>query len=212
MIEALIGMINAFILAIGYAGLMILMFLESTMMPIPSEVVMPFAGYLIAQGNMSFFWVVAATGIASLLGSLFSYGLGYYGGIPLIKKVGHYVLLDEERLKWTERWFRHYGDKTIFISRFIPVVRHLISLPAGLGKMQLSKFCTYTLIGATMWNTMLVVAGYYLGKNYVLIHEYSRMLDYIVVALLLAAFGYYVWHLVKILRKRKGKIQKTKGL
>ena len=93
MIEALIGMINAFILAIGYAGLMILMFLESTMMPIPSEVVMPFAGYLIAQGNMSFFWVVAATGIASLLGSLFSYCLGYYGGIPLIKKVGHYVLL-----------------------------------------------------------------------------------------------------------------------
>jgi len=173
---------------------------------------MPFAGYLIAQGNMSFFWVVALTGIASLLGSLFSYGLGYYGGIPLVKKVGHYVLLDEERLKWTERWFRRYGDKTIFISRFIPVVRHLISLPAGLGKMNLSKFCIYTIIGATMWNTILVVAGYYLGKNYVLIHEYSRILDYIVVALLLAAFAYYAWHLVKILKKRKGKTQKPEGL
>ncbi|MCX6707052.1 MAG: DedA family protein [Candidatus Woesearchaeota archaeon] len=208
MIERLIGSINSIMLSIGYLGLMIFMFLESTMMPIPSEVVMPFAGYLIAQGNMNFFWVVVLTGIASLLGSLFSYGLGYYGGIPLIKKVGHYVLLDEDRLRWTEVWFRRYGDKTIFISRFVPVIRHLISLPAGIGKMNIKKFSVYTLVGATMWNTILVVAGYYLGKNYILIHKYSSMLDYVVVALLLAAFGYYVWHLVKILKKRKGKMKK----
>ncbi|PIN87206.1 hypothetical protein COV19_00965 [Candidatus Woesearchaeota archaeon CG10_big_fil_rev_8_21_14_0_10_44_13] len=210
MIEQLIEMINSIILSIGYLGLMLFMFLESTMMPIPSEVVMPFAGFLIAQGKMSFFWVIITTAIASLLGSLFSYGLGYYGGIPLIRKVGHYVLLDEERLKWTERWFRRYGDKTIFISRFIPVVRHLISLPAGLGKMNLGKFSIYTLFGATIWNSILVVAGYYLGKNYTLIHEYSRILDYVVVALLLVAGGYYVWHFVKILKKKKAQTAKTK--
>lgn len=205
MIEQLIETVNTVILSIGYMGLMIFMFLESTMMPIPSEVVMPFAGYLIAQGKMSFFWVIATTGIASLLGSLFSYGLGYYGGIPLIRKVGHYVLLDEDRLKWTEKWFRRYGDKTIFISRFIPIVRHLISLPAGIGRMNIKKFSIYTFFGAMIWNTLLVVAGFYLGKNYILIHKYSQMLDYAVVALLAAAFAYYVWHLVKIFRKRKGK-------
>ena len=203
MIERLIEWVNSIILTIGYPGIMILMFLESTMVPLPSEIVMPFAGYLAAQGKLSFWLIVVLSGIGSLLGSVFSYYIGFYGGRPLIRKVGHYVLLDEDRLKWTEKWFRHYGEKTIFVSRFIPVVRHLISLPAGIGKMNFLKFCVYTFIGATIWNGILTYLGFYLGANYLLIHQYSKIIDWIVVVLIIVAVVYYVWHFVKLMKKRK---------
>ena len=205
MIEQLINWVNSIILAIGYPGVMLLMFFESTMLPIPSEIVMPFAGYLVAQGKLSFVLVAFLSGVASLIGSWASYAIGYYGGIPLIKKVGHYALLDEQRLKWTERWFRKHGEKTIFISRFIPVVRHLISLPAGIGKMNLFKFSVYSFVGATIWNTILLAAGFYLGANYILIHKYSQVIDWIVVALIILAVIYYVWHVLKLVRRNKPK-------
>ena len=203
MIEQLISWVNSVILAIGYPGIMFLMFLESTMMPIPSEIIMPFAGWLVAQGKLSFWLAAVLSGVGSLLGSIFSYYIGYYGGIPLIKKWGHYVLLDEDRLKWTQDWFKKKGEITIFISRFIPVVRHLISLPAGIGKMNKLKFCVYTFIGALIWNTILLLAGFYLGANYILIHQYSRIIDVIVLVLIAIAVAYYVWHFVKLVRKRK---------
>jgi len=203
MIEQMIEWVNSVILLIGYPGIMFFMFLESTMVPIPSEIVMPFAGWLVAQGKLSFWLVVFLSGIGSLLGSVFSYYIGYLGGRPLIRKVGHYVLLDEDRLKWTEKWFRKKGEITIFISRFIPVIRHLISLPAGIGKMNKLKFCAYTFIGATVWNGILAYLGFYLGANYVLIHKYSQIIDWIVVALIIIAVVYYVWHFVKLMKKRK---------
>jgi len=203
MIEQLINWVNSIILAIGYPGVMLLMFFESTMLPIPSEIVMPFAGYLVAQGKMNFFLIALLSGIASLAGSWTSYAIGYYGGIPLIKKWGHYALLDEARLKWTERWFRKHGEKTIFISRFIPVVRHLISLPAGIGKMNLFKFSIYTFAGAIIWNTILIYLGFYLGENYILIHKYSQVIDWIVAVLIILAVIYYVWHVASLMKRKK---------
>lgn len=203
MIEQLISWVNSVILAIGYPGIMFFMFLESTMMPIPSEIIMPFAGWLVAQGKLSFWLVAVLSAVSSLLGSIFSYYIGYYGRIPLIKKWGHYVLLDEDRLKWTQNWFKKRGEITIFISRFIPVVRHLISLPAGIGKMHKLKFCIYTILGALIWNTILLFAGFYLGANYILIHKYSSIIDVIVVVLIAIAVVYYVWHFVKLMKKRK---------
>ncbi|MBW3022720.1 DedA family protein [Candidatus Woesearchaeota archaeon] len=202
MIVQLIEWVNSIILTIGYPGIMLLMFFESTMVPIPSEIVMPFAGYLAAQGKLSFFLVVLLSGVASLIGSIFSYSMGQYGGIPLIKKWGHYVLLDEDRLKWTQKWFKKRGEITIFISRFIPVVRHLISLPAGVGKMNKFKFCLYTFVGATIWNGILVYLGYYFGENYLIIHEYSKIIDYVVVVLIALALVYYVWHFVHLMKKK----------
>jgi membrane protein DedA with SNARE-associated domain len=202
MIEQLIEWVNSIIIAIGYPGIMFFMFLESTMVPVPSEIIMPFAGYLVAQGKLSFWLIVVLSGVASLLGSWLSYAIGYYGGIPLIKKWGKYVLLDESRLKWTEKWFRKYGEKTIFFSRFIPVVRHLISLPAGIGKMNLFKFSVYTFIGATIWNTFLLYLGFVLGANYLLIHKYSQMLDWVVLVLIAIAVVYYVWHVAHLMRNR----------
>lgn len=203
MIEKIIDIVNSVILAIGYPGIMLFMFLESTMVPIPSEIIMPFAGYLAAQGQLNFFLVVVLSSIASLLGSWFSYGIGYYGGIPVIRKWGKYVLLDEDRLKWAQNWFRKRGDVTIFISRFIPVVRHLISLPAGIGKMNLSKFSLYTFAGATIWNTFLLYLGFILGANYVIVHKYSGIIDWIVLGLIVIAIIYYVWHVTSLIKRER---------
>lgn len=203
MIEKLIDIVNSIILKIGYPGIFILMFFESTMLPIPSEIVLPFAGYLAAQGHFSFWLVVIVSGVAGLCGSLASYAIGYYGGIPLIKRWGKYALLDECRLAWTQNWFKKRGEVTIFISRFIPVVRHLISLPAGVGKMNLAKFSIFTFVGATLWSLFLTYLGYLFGENYLIIHEYSKPLDYIVLALLIVGIGYYIWHFMHLRKKNK---------
>lgn len=203
MIEKIIEWVNLIILKIGYAGIIFFMFLESTMVPIPSEIIMPFAGYLAAQRKMNFLLVVLTSGIGSLLGSIFSYYLGYYGGRHFIKNIGKYVFLDEKRLRWTENWFKKNGEKTIFIARFIPVVRHLISMPAGIGKMNILKFCIYTFTGAIIWNGILTYMGLYLGANYFIIHEYSKIIDWIVLFALIASITYYIWRFSVVTKRKK---------
>src|SRR3989338_4238193 len=162
------------ILYLGYPGLVILMALESMIFPLPSELVMPFAGFLISQGKMSFLGVILASSTGSVLGSLLSYYLGKYGGRRTVLKFGKYLLLDETDLMKTEAWFQKRGGKTIFISRFIPVVRHLISIPAGIGNMRLFPFVIYTLAGATIWNTFLAYLGYVLGNHWEAVRQYSE--------------------------------------
>lgn len=187
----------------GYAGLVFLMALESMIAPIPSEAVMPFAGFLIVTGKFSWFGVIIFSTIGSILGSLISYYLGYWGGRPVVLKVGKYFLLDKSHLETTEKYFTRKGEITILIARFIPVVRHLISIPAGLAKMNIWKFLIYTIIGACCWNTILVIAGYYMKENWKGIMEYSHIIDYVVVGLLVLAFIYVVWKLIKDYKKRQ---------
>jgi membrane protein DedA with SNARE-associated domain len=118
------------------------------------------------------------------------------GGRPFVMKVGRYLLLNREHLEWTERWFDRHGSWTIFASRFIPVVRHLISIPAGLGRMRLLPFCLYTVLGATIWNTFLLVCGYKLRQNWTLVEQYSHELDVAVaVVLVLAGIWFVLTHL-----------------
>ena len=126
----------------GYWGAGFLMMLESMVVPVSSELVMPFVGFLVAEGKFSSIIAISATSLGSIVGSLVSYCMGYYGGRPLVLKVGRYLLLNREHLEWTERWFARHGSWTIFVSRFIPVVRHLISIPAGFGRMRIAPFCT----------------------------------------------------------------------
>ena len=177
----------------GYFGLFILMALESMIAPVPSEVVMPFAGYLVLQGRFTFWAAALVSGLGSILGSLLSYYIGSRLGRPFILKFGKYLLLEEEHLEWTEKWFMKRGNKTIFISRFVPVVRHLISIPAGIAKMSLQKFVLYTFIGATLWNLMLLYAGFKLGEHWDKIHQYSRELDIIFVIAVALFLAYFVW-------------------
>jgi len=162
--------------SVSYFGIFILMAMESMVIPIPAELVMPFAGFLSASGKMNMILIIIFSTLGSLFGSLLSYYIGKYGGNKFILKFGKYVFLDETDLIKTEKWFSKRGEITIFFSRFIPVVRHLISVPAGMGKMKISRFITYTILGAGTWNTILALFGYILGKNWELISKYS---DYI---------------------------------
>ena len=187
----------------GYPGLFILMALESMIAPVPSEIVMPFAGYLTLQGRFDFWLAVLVSGLGSVFGSLLSYYMGSYLGRPFVIKFGKYLLLEEEHLIWTEKWFRKQGEKTILVSRFIPVVRHLISIPAGMAKMTISRFIAYTFIGATIWNFILLYAGFKLGSHWDKIHEYSRQLDLIFIVAVILFIGYFIWKHKKKNGKRK---------
>lgn len=181
---------------LGYLGAGILMALESMVAPVPSELVMPFVGFLAVEGKFSVPLAILVTSVGSIIGSLVSYYMGYWGGRPFVLKVGRYLLLNREHLEWTERWFERNGSWTIFVSRFIPVVRHLISIPAGLGRMRLVPFCLYTLLGATIWNTFLLICGYKLRQNWTLVEQYSHEVDIVVaVALLLGGIWFVVTHL-----------------
>jgi len=164
--------------------------------------VMPFAGFLIAEGKLTFTGVILFSTIGSIVGSLISYAMGAWGGRPFIDKFGRYLLLDHEDLDFTDRFFRKYGAVTIFVSRFIPVVRHLISIPAGTGRMQLLPFSIYTTIGAGLWNAFLTVVGYYLRQNWSEVMKYSHIIDIVVVFLLICLFGFFVY---KHLGRRKAR-------
>ncbi len=181
----------------GYTGLFLLMALESMIAPIPSEIVMPFAGFLVTSGRFTLLAVAFVSALGSVFGSLLSYWIGVFGGRRFVVKYGRFLLLDETHLEWTERFFARYGDKAIFISRFVPVVRHLISIPAGIGKMSLKKFCLYTFIGALIWNTFLAWLGIKLGERWEIIHNYSRQLDYVMIVLIVVAFAYFAYMHIK---------------
>ncbi len=191
--------ITNFIDQTGYISIFILMVMESMVLPVPSEAVMPFAGFLIVQNRFTYTGVIIASTLGSIVGSMLSYFIGKYGGKPFVDRYGKYLLLNRKDLEATERFFNRYGSMTIFVSRFIPVVRHLISIPAGSGRMPLGRFSIYTILGAGMWNTILTVAGFYLRQNWDDIMKYSHVIDYVVLALLGAGI---VWFVYKHLRKK----------
>ncbi|MEK6899567.1 MAG: DedA family protein [Nanoarchaeota archaeon] len=186
---------------LGYPGIFILMALESMIAPIPSELVMPFAGFLAGQGRFSLALVILVSSAGSIIGSLISYYLGKHGGSRLVNRIGKYLFLDQTDLQKTEQWFSQKGEKTIFISRFIPVVRHLISIPAGMGKMDLKKFCIYTFAGATLWNAFLAYLGFVLGENWHKIKDYSEYVTIPVVLILAVSGAYLVYRHIKHKRK-----------
>jgi membrane protein DedA with SNARE-associated domain len=181
-----------FIHSCSYFGVFVLMALESMIAPIPSELVMPFAGFLVFTGHFDPWAVLIASSLGSLAGSLISYGLGVLGE-PVVLRYGRYLLLNPHHLEWTSKFFQRHGGKTIFIARFIPVVRHLISIPAGLARMSLLPFILFTLAGATMWNMFLVYCGVRLKENWRLIQQYTHIVDYFVVAGMLLVGAYLLW-------------------
>jgi len=189
--------------ATGYAGVFLLMVAESMVLPVPSEAVMPFAGFLVAEGSMS---AVAAVGFAtlgSLVGSLLSYAIGRFGGRPFIAKYGKVLFLDASDLERTDGFFRRRGAVTIFVSRFIPVVRHLISIPAGMGRMRLLPFCLFTVVGAALWNSFLTWCGFALRANWDAVLRYARLVDVGVLAILAGLVTLFVFRHVRV-RRRQG--------
>jgi membrane protein DedA with SNARE-associated domain len=160
--------------AMGYPGIFLLMAMESSIIPIPSELVMPPAGYLAQQGQMSAAMAILCGTAGSLIGAYANYFTAHYLGRPLLLKYGKYVFITEEKFAKVEEFFLRHGEISTFIGRLLPVVRHLISLPAGLAGMNHLKFSLYTLLGAGTWVTVLTFIGYFIGSNQELIMKYSH--------------------------------------
>jgi membrane protein DedA with SNARE-associated domain len=180
--------------ATGYAGVTLLMALESMIAPVPSEAVMPFVGFLVADGDWGFWPSVVAASLGSLTGSAISYAMGYYGGRPFVLRVGKYLLLNTHDLEWTERFFHeNRGAWTVFFCRFIPVIRHFISIPAGTGRMPWIHFLVATGTGATIWNTFLMFCGLKLREHWDVVQQYSHQVDIVVLALLIGGAGWFFY-------------------
>jgi membrane protein DedA with SNARE-associated domain len=182
----------------GYPGLFLLIVLESTMVPVPSLLVMPFAGFMASRGDFSLPVILLINLAGALTGSLLSYWLGAYGGKPLILRWGKYVFLKPADLDKTEAFFARYGAWTVLIARFLPVVRHLISIPAGIARMRLPVFLLQTAIGASLWGGGLMVLGYVIGENWESVATKAKKVDLVfALAIVLVIIGVAVGFLWK---------------
>ncbi len=170
MLESLIAPLAALIVAmissIGYFGIVILMAIESACIPLPSEIIMPFSGYLVSTGRFDLVCVATAGAIGCNVGSTIAYAVGYYGGRPLVEKWGNYVLVSRRDLALVDRFFARFGSITVFISRLLPVVRTFIALPAGIARMPMLKFQLYTFLGSWPWCYALAYVGKKLGERW----------------------------------------------
>lgn len=203
MVEKFIDWLLKVCLDLGYPGIIALMAMESSVLPVPSELVMPPAGYWAAKGEMNFVLVVLCGVIGSIIGALANYYGAQLIGRPLIRRYGKYVLLSEKNLLRSERFFARHGEISTLIGRLFPVIRHLISIPAGLHRMPLGKFILYTAVGAAVWCAILTWIGYFLGQNEAAlrndeIHRYVTWAIIALVPLSLGAIGFYSWR-----RRRK---------
>lgn len=179
----------------GYSGILFLMFIESTFIPLPSELVIPPAGYLIYQKQMNWIGVIASGTAGSLLGALFNYGIAIYLGRPFILRYGKYFGVSENHFRKGEDFFLKHGNISTFIGRLILGVRHYISFPAGLCRMNLMKFCFYTAFGAGIWVCILAYIGYFVGDNKDRIMEMSRQWTlYVIIGCGLLIAVYIFWH------------------
>lgn len=182
----------------GYLGIFALMIAESALIPIPSEIIMPFSGYLVSIGKFNPVFVIIAGSVGNLIGSLVAYIIGIKLGREFILKYGKYVLLKKSHLDWTESYFKKYGDRSTFVSRLLPAIRTYISLPAGVAKMNLKKFMVYTFAGSIIWSTMLTYVGIALGEEWTKIRHYSDYIDGIVIIGIIIV-------IIIIVKKRIGK-------
>ncbi len=176
---------------LGYIGIFVMMFLESSFFPFPSEVAMIPAGYLASKGEMNLLlaWLAGAGG--SLAGALFNYALGHKLGRPFLQKYGRYFFLSEESLEKVERFFQKYGAPSTFCGRLVPGVRQYISLPAGIGRMELVSFSIYTFLGAGLWCAVLLALGYTIGENEALIKQYTHSIIAGIMVVIAGVFYYY---------------------
>jgi len=203
-LRPLVEFITSVISSLGYGGIFFLMILESALIPIPSEIIMPFSGFLASTGKLGSVGVILAGSLGNLVGSVITYYLGIRLGRAFLIKYGKYILFRVHHLVWTEQLFQKYGDKISFVGRLLPGVRTYISLPAGIGKSNFIKFVVYTLVGSIIWNSLLTYGGIQLGRSWQHIDKYSGYLDIIAVV---ATAVFIVWIVYNNTRnRRKGNI------
>jgi len=193
MIEYLARLIIAVISHSGYAGILALMAIESACIPLPSEVIMPFAGYLVSAGRFKLLWTGVAGALGCNVGSIVAYAVGAWGGRPLAEKYGHYVFVTHHDLNLADRWFTRYGDGAVFFARLLPVIRTFIALPAGIARMGFLRFNAFTFLGSLPWCLVLAYAGMKLGQRWDVLRQYFHRFDTILVILLIIAAAWFVW-------------------
>lgn len=207
LIETLTSAIIQLISSTGYLGVFILMTLDSAFVPIPSEITMPFAGFLAGRGELNFFLIVLTGTLASLVGSIIGYYIGFFLEetvlLNLIRKYGKLLLLTEHDYHTSKKWFDKYGDKIVLIGRLIPGVRTFISIPAGMFEMPMKKFIIYTTIGSVIWCVFLTYVGFSAGQNWAFLEPIFKKLEIGIGILGILAVLLYINHKLKIIKMRK---------
>ncbi len=200
MIEKIISWLAGVVIAVisngGYLGVALLMAIESACIPLPSEIIMPFAGYLAYKGEFNLFWAATAGALGCNLGSVIAYEIGYYGGRPLVEKYGRYIWLSRRELDMADRFFLRFGSAAVFIGRLLPVIRTFIALPAGIARMPRLRFHAYTFAGSWPWCFALAWVGMQLGERWdkdPRLKQWFHRLDMVIIVLLLAGITWFVW-------------------
>jgi membrane protein DedA with SNARE-associated domain len=193
LLEALFSWISGVISAMGYPGIVLLMAIESCCIPLPSEMIMPFGGWLVATGRFSLWGIALAGAVGCVVGSIPAYYAGQYGGRALVRRYGRYVLMNADHLDWAERFFQRRGDITVLIARLLPVVRTFIAFPAGVARMPMGKFVLYTFVGSFPWCLGLGWVGMKVGEHRELLTPWFHRADAVIVAVILGGVAYFVW-------------------
>jgi len=200
--QIVIPLLNGLYGAVGYLGVMLAMAIESAMVPLPSELILPYAGFLVSDptqvepltgGAWSFWVVVIIATLGNTLGSIVGYAIGAWGGRPFLERWGRYLLIRPHELELADRFFQRYGPATAFFSRLLPIVRTFISFPAGVARMPLGKFIVYSTLGALPWSIALVWAGEQLGANWEDIRHALEPFDLAIAVALVALFVVLLW-------------------
>ena len=182
---------------IGYAGIFFLMLAESCGVPMPSEVIMPFSGFLVEAGRLNFWLVVVIGTLGNVAGSILAYYVGLLGGRPLIEKFGRYILISKHDLNLADKWFARFGEWAVLIGRLLPVVRTYISFPAGIAKMNFKKFVGFTLLGTLPWSILFTWLGVKAGKNWEMIRLQLHNFDLLIIILIIVVVVAYIWRHLK---------------
>ncbi|MCX6013162.1 MAG: DedA family protein [Chloroflexi bacterium] len=194
------------VFSIGWPAVVLLMAIESACIPLPSEIIMPFAGWMLIANKglgIEYVFLIGFFGaIGNVIGSVIAYYVGVWGGRPFLNRFGKYILVSPHEIEMADRWFNKYGDKITFFSRLLPVVRTFISFPAGIARMKLSKFILYSFLGALPWSIGLAYGGYVLGQNWEKLREVIRPFDIPIITIIcLCAVFYFFWR-IRSLRKQ----------
>ena len=192
MVESLINLVIVVLDKVGYIGIFFGMALESACIPIPSEAILPFGGFLSYSGRLNLYFTILLGTLGGTFGSLAAYYLGKLGGRPLVEKYADKMRLNRAHLEKSDYYFNKYGEKIVFFSRLLPIIRTFISLPAGISRMEVKKFTIYTFAGSLLWSIILGYAGFVMGQNWVLMRSWFHLADIAVVAFIVFFIVYKV--------------------
>jgi membrane protein DedA with SNARE-associated domain len=200
--QIVIPFLNTLYGTVGYLGVLVAMAIESAMIPLPSELILPYAGFLVSdlsqlepltKGPWNYWVVVVMATVGNTIGSLIAYAIGAWGGRPFLERYGRYLLIRHHEIALAEHFFERYGSATAFLSRLLPIVRTFISFPAGVARMPLGRFVAYSTAGAFLWSMLLVFAGVQLGARWVDIRHALQPFDVLIAVIVVAAIALFIW-------------------